>query len=358
MDVWVKRGLEASRTVGLGGLERYRGQYAELMVREERDPSDALARTRAVLTRFAAATAALVAFLASVAALNVDRATNEIQLPLWAVGVFAAVLLGATAVYVIYTYFENRLLWEGISYWRGEAGNLADIVANLEDLAYFDPITGLPNATALERELTSAPHDQRCLILLDLQDFGRVNKQHSHWKGDEYLRNFSSMISSDSRRNEYIYKDRPKDSSALAASRKGSATDAVKAFRRYEGGDEFYILLRGTIIDGLGYLNRLHGRAKAFEEMAERVLGDPHPFGFRAGMIALGKDEPFDSAAERVSRCLGRTTVAGSEALVDWGRIQGDDRTPVDFDDPRFQPGTMAGNIVAAAKRNFLIDQS
>jgi hypothetical protein len=129
----------------------------------------------------------------------------------------------------------------------------------------------------------------------------------------------------------------------------------VKAFRRSEGGDEFYILLRGTVIDGLGYLNRLFSRSKEFDEMAERVLGARHPFGFRAGVIALGKGELFAHAAARVSECMGRTKATGSQFLVDWGRIQGDDRTPVDFDDPhpRFQPGTMAGNILATARRKF-----
>ena len=325
------------------------------MVKEERDPSDALARTRAVLLRFATATAALVAFLGSLAALNLDQVTGEIRLPMWAAVAAAAVLIGLTGAYVTYTYFENRRLWEGISLWRGEAQNLGNIVANLEDLAYYDPITGLPNANALERELSNGSDGNRCLILLDLRDFGRVNKEHSHWKGDEYLRTFSSMISSESRRNEYIYKDRPKDGSDLRSSRKGSPASAVKAFRRYEGGDEFYILLRGSIVDGLGYLNRLCGRAKSFEDMAEQILGAPHPFGFRAGLVSLGKDESFQSASERVSRCLGRTTAAGSESLVDWGRIQGDDLTPVDFDDPRFRTGTMIGNILAAAKKNFLI---
>jgi hypothetical protein len=69
----------------------------------------------------------------------------------------------------------------------------------------------------------------------------------------------------------------------------------------------------------LGYLNRLFGRSNAYDEMATRVLGASHPFAFRAGVIALGKDESFASASERVSECLGRTMAHGSEYLVDWG---------------------------------------
>ncbi|HEX6197355.1 MAG TPA: GGDEF domain-containing protein [Jiangellaceae bacterium] len=327
------------------------------MGKDERDPTDALARTRAVLTRAAAATGAFVAFLATVAAFNFDEATREVRFPVWIVVIAAIALAGVVASYVIYMYFENKRMWDDVSYWRSEARNLADFVSNLEDLAYYDPITGLPNSNALKRELSSGAHDNHCLILMDLRDFGAVNKKHSHWKGDEYLRTFSSMISGDSRRNEHIYKDRPINSGSRG-SNSGSASGAVKAFRRNAGGDEFYILLRGTVIDGLGYLNRLHSRAKAFDEMAIRVLDSPHPFGFRAGLIALGKDESFESATERVSMCLARTTAVGSESLVDWGRIQGDDRTPVAFDDERFHPGSIEGNILAAAKRNFTTDSA
>ena len=220
------------------------------MVKEEGDPTEALARTRRVLKGAGTAAAAIVTVLAAVTAVNLDRATGQVSLPLWTVVVGAVALLVVAAGSVVYMYFETRRVWEGIAYWRGEAANLESIVSNLEDLAYYDPITGLRNANALERHLKDGSNENRCLILLDLRDFGSVNKKYSHWKGDEYLRNFSSMISEDSRRNEYIYKDRPKNGAArkLRAASAGGATDAVQAFRRNEGGDEFYILLRGGVM--------------------------------------------------------------------------------------------------------------
>lgn len=321
------------------------------MVKEDADRSDALARTGKFFARAGVVASAIVAFLGGLAAIKFSGATREVRLPLWVFIVFVLALVGGAAFAVIFMFFEARGVWDDRSYWRSEALNLRDVVSRLEYLAYHDPITGLPNTNALEREL-STQHGDRCLILLDLRDFKSVNDKHHHWKGDEYLRTFSSMILSESRRNEFIYKKRrPTKESAAPA-------DEVKAFRRSEGGDEFYILLRGTVIDGLGYLNRLFSRSKEFDEMAQRVLGARHPFGFRAGVIALGKGELFAPAAERVSEVMGRTKATGSQFLVDWGRIQGDDRTPVDFDDPRFQPGTMDGNILATARRHFTVEPS
>jgi Diguanylate cyclase, GGDEF domain len=325
--------------------------------KEDADPSDVLAKTWKVLAWAGGVAAAIVAFLGNLARVNFSGATHEIHLPLWVVIAFVVALVVVAAFVVTLMCVLTKWVRNNVSYWRGEARNLGGIVSQLEDLAYYDAITGLPNANQLDREL-SRPHNDRCLILLDLLDFGSVNKQHGHWKGDEYLRKFSSMISSDSRRNESIYKQRPmEENSATLASALGSDTGALKAFRRNDGGDEFYIVLRGTVIEALGYLNRLFSRRNAFDDMAKGVLGAPHPFGFRAGVAALGINEDFESATQRVSDCLRSTMATGSESprppLVDWARIQGDDRTPAGYEDEKFPAGSMPRNILATARMNF-----
>jgi Diguanylate cyclase, GGDEF domain len=330
--------------------------------KEETNPSVALASTRAVLRRFAAAAATIVASLGTLAAIKLSGATHEVQLPVWAVWVviaFIVALIVVAAACVIFMYFETERVGDSISYWYIKANNLAVAVSDLEHKAYHDEVTGLRNTRALARELSTGANYDRCLILLDLRNFGSINKNHDHWKGDAYLRNFASMILSDSRRNEYIYKERPiaNEDSETPASASGSAkeiaTEIVKAFRRNDGGDEFYILLRGTVIDGFGYLNRLFEGSNEFDDMAERVLGAPHRFGFRAGMIALGREELFAEAAPRVAKCLGKTMGDASPSIVDWGRDQDDESTPIDYDDTNFPIGTPKGNILAKARKNF-----
>ena len=193
---------------------------------------------------------------AGVAALNltINRAWTDITVPLWIPAVVVPGVLILTAGCVIYMYLRFRQVFRSASYWQRYAANLKAMVYRLENLAYFDPVTGLPNSNALERALKSENLDDRCLILMDLRNFGQVNKDYGHWKGDEYLRRFSQLIHDDSRRNEHIYRDRPKVTDEGLPTRHWGA---FRSFRRSQGGDEFYILVFGTVVDGLGYLNRI-----------------------------------------------------------------------------------------------------
>jgi GGDEF domain-containing protein len=177
--------------------------------------------------------------------------------------------------------------------------NLESETAHLRIAAYYDVLTGVPNSYFLKDLLSQERSDDPlCLILLDIENFGVINKKHNHWKGDAYLSNFASMILSTSRRNEYVIKRRPYVPDADKIE--------VQAFRRYSGGDEFYILLHGSVADGLGYLTRLWGKAKDFNKMAVQVLGSPHPFGFRAGLVSVGKNEAYETAAKNVAQVLGK----------------------------------------------------
>jgi hypothetical protein len=80
----------------------------------------------------------------------------------------------------------------------------------------------------------------------------------------------------------------------------------------------FTFFLEGTIIDGLGYLNRLFKRANEFEQMSFDVLGARHPFGFSAGVVSVAYDEFFESVNKRVSECLGVAIEEGSRLRVYW----------------------------------------
>jgi GGDEF domain-containing protein len=177
--------------------------------------------------------------------------------------------------------------------------NLESEMSQLRIAAFHDMLTGVPNSRFLKRLLSEERNDRDnlCLILLDIENFGDINKRHNHWKGDAYLSNFASMILQNSRRDEYVIKRRPgvEDADSLE----------IQAFRRYSGGDEFYILVRGSVADGLGYLMRLWRRAKEFDAMAVKVLGSPHRFGFRAGLVSIGKEDNYDTAAENVAIVLG-----------------------------------------------------
>ena len=286
---------------------------------DDRDSSDFLGRAYKIAKLIAVATASVAGFIVSLVALDVTKGHwwVDVKVPLYAT-VFIVV-----SIIILCTPRLSRSSSRGM-----RAAPCPFTGTNLKAskqwslrsgiCAYNDPITGIPNSNKLKQDIDGKLHEKlSCLVLLDLQNFGEINKKYNHWVGDEYLRKFAHMVTNSGRRNEYLFKSRPlKDSQKPGE--EVNPKDEVKAFRKNSGGDEFYILLEGTIIDGLGYLNRLSKRANEFEQMSFGILGARHPFGFCAGVVSIAYDESFESVNKRVSECLGIALEKGSRRRVYW----------------------------------------
>jgi GGDEF domain-containing protein len=317
----------------------------------ESDPNNTyefLSRAYKVVKIIALSLVSLAGMLVSIVALDIkiSRWWVAVNVPLYGVAITFALLVAICGVTVVTLALLLKDGLSALSFFKNKSKNLETVVAQLQDLAYNDPITGIPNSYALRGGLMkgSPPeHMCRCLILLDLQNFGQINKKFNHWVGDEYLRNFSDMVTTSSRRNEFLYKKRPAIEDIKKSERSTDSDAEVKAFRRNSGGDEFFILLEGTIVDGLGYLTRLQKRSGEFEAMALRVLKSKHPFGFHAGLIALGKDETFESADQRVSECLGLAMDKDNTMRLYWNEKE----------IPRIEPGSFEHKIVEEARKRF-----
>jgi diguanylate cyclase (GGDEF)-like protein len=122
---------------------------------------------------------------------------------------------------LIYTGWRIATLrWEGVT--KTAAGEL------IEQLAFEDPLTALPNRRRFEdalREalLSSSDNSSHALLLLDLNDFKTINDVYGHSTGDALIRVVASRLA--------------------VASRAG---DVVARF----GGDEFAVLAKN--LDGAG----------------------------------------------------------------------------------------------------------
>jgi diguanylate cyclase (GGDEF)-like protein/PAS domain S-box-containing protein len=74
--------------------------------------------------------------------------------------------------------------------------------ARIQELAYFDPLTGLTNRAAMHDQLRSALREARArdtelaLLFVDLDDFRRVNDAHGHLVGDALLQAVADRLRS------------------------------------------------------------------------------------------------------------------------------------------------------------------
>lgn len=84
------------------------------------------------------------------------------------------------------------------------------LIAERQQLAYFDTLTGLPNRLQLIEALQHAVHDpdptehSLALLYIDLDDFKSVNDSLGHNAGDELLRAVSSRLSSVKRPDDIL----------------------------------------------------------------------------------------------------------------------------------------------------------
>ncbi len=125
-------------------------------------------------------------------------------------------------------------------------------------LAYFDPLTGLPNREQARSRLNSAiaganvHHRNMALLYLDLDNFKRVNDTLGHAVGDELL----SVVAS-----------------RLRHSVRADSSSAMNHIGRL-GGDEFVVILPqiASPLDAAGFAERLIAELRAPIRLAKHTL--------------------------------------------------------------------------------------
>jgi len=140
-------------------------------------------------------------------------------------------------------------------------------IRHLENVAAIDPLTNCFNRRAFTKHLEngiafSKRYDRSLsVMLIDLDDFKRINDTHGHGMGDQVLRAASGLIASSVRKSDYL--------------------------ARY-GGEEFVLLMPET---GLFYATQIA------EKLRNRIAGLTVELGGRAigvtasfGVAELGKD--------------------------------------------------------------------
>lgn len=118
---------------------------------------------------------------------------------------------------------EERVSWTGISATRSPSGNVQNLIIIVSDiterkvierhvhnLAYFDPLTGLPNRSQmherLEKMVTTARQDNThiAVLFLDLDRFKPINDSMGHPAGDQVLKEVALRLNGCIKRQDLV----------------------------------------------------------------------------------------------------------------------------------------------------------
>lgn len=130
--------------------------------------------------------------------------------PLYSVGIPESVVscfhyFNTTLIFVMLVTFSTLFALE-LRYMQRLTERKND---RLEEIAYYDPLTGLLNRRSMDKYLRAALNKATqekpfCLLMVDIDDFKKVNDTYGHDFGDRVLKAVSTLISENVRETDYI----------------------------------------------------------------------------------------------------------------------------------------------------------
>ena len=181
---------------------------------------------------------------------------------------------------------EIRALAETFNEMRAE---LAELYQRYDELAYFDPLTRLPNRSLFKDRLEQMillgerRGERFAVMLLDLDDFKEVNDSLSHDIGDALLKEVAGRLSKILRASTTLARvGNDKDACFLLINGDGSHSTVARL-----GGDEFAILLPhlNGVEDALRVASRIN------QALQSPVVIDSHSISVTASLgLALYPD--------------------------------------------------------------------
>ena len=191
----------------------------------------------------------------------------------------------------------------------GVALHNAERVASLTRLTMVDEMTGLLNFRCfrerLDEEILRARRYGRelSLLLIDLDDFKKINDTHGHRRGDETLRAVARLIAGNLRRV---------DRTSITK----SMEEEIPA--RY-GGDEFLVLLpetnlRGASVAAERLMRFVRERGEASLPSGKGAEGGPR-VTVSIGVASLLPDEPADAFIGRADMAMYEAKKKGKDRV-------------------------------------------
>jgi diguanylate cyclase (GGDEF)-like protein len=194
--------------------------------------------------------------------------------------------------YITYVYYykekeKHRMIQKKLE--RAEF-----LLADKAKTEVIDVYTGIPNEKKFKMDIQHIGNTLYQLILIDLDNFGNINKKYGHDKGDKIMKLIAQSLYNSMRRDEEIYK------------REQTLQDSFvkRIYRKYNKGDEFIFLIKGEQSEAVGFINRVKKEFVKFSKQTEEILGDKIDLNFHAAISPIHPNEKFDIYYRRLHECF------------------------------------------------------
>ncbi len=188
-------------------------------------------------------------------------------------------------------------------------------VYDIDNERMTDVITGIPNHLMFEKDVQSIKESMKHgelyqIIMIDIDDFSSINTRYGYFTGDELIKAIAQELYYSMRRNEKIFKQR-------FIPHGEPLTEAV--YRKYNGGDEFIIVIKGDQDEAIGFINRLHRQLTNFSDKTVAILKEKFLIRFHAGIAPLyAEDESPAIILQRVEDCFLLAKRPDSKLRIKW----------------------------------------
>jgi diguanylate cyclase (GGDEF)-like protein len=220
-------------------------------------------------------------------------------------------------------YLVYRLLYKERAQRRDDADENANLRVLLDDIErerLLDLHTGIPNEKKFTNDFETLKETDLAtlaaqIILIDIDDFGSVNNKYGYQKGNEVIRLIAQRMFFEMRRNEEIYTPR-----------------GAELYRRFTGGDEFVLLLRGPQHEAVGFLARFHAMlSKKLSPETRKILKEEFKISFHGAIAPIYHKDDYKDAVARLEQCYLQTKKPDSTRRVYWWKDEEKSFPPKDF---------------------------
>lgn len=226
-----------------------------------------------------------------------------ISLPFFILSILS---IGLLIFYITYRFFY--LEKEKHRKTKIELKNTNQLLLDSEKLRLMDFVTGIPNEQKFQMDLENRPKELFHLILIDLDDFGAINKKQGFQKGDQIIRTIAQDLFYKMRRDEEIYKRDYKLEESFVK----------RVYRKYTGGDEFIFLIKGDQYEAVGFLTRIQKQLR--ELTSDLQIDFDYEIKFHAAIVSLYPNDTYSQAIDKLQRAFVQAAEEKDGLRVFWNK--------------------------------------